>query len=71
MSPSLAGEFFTTSTTWEALKQTYLSSYLNSFKVAYKANRSIVLQKFKSTATMYVNYISVKLKLKKELWPQN
>ena len=34
MSPSLAGEFFTTSATWEALKQTYPSNDLNSFKVA-------------------------------------
>ena len=71
ISPSLAGEFFTTSTTWEALKQTYPSSYLNSFKVAYKMDRSIVLQNFRITATMYVNYISVKLKFKKELWPPN
>ena len=68
MSPSLAGEFFTTSTTWEALKQTYPSNDLNSFKVAYKTDRSIVLQKFRITAT---NYISVKLKLKKELWSPN
>ena len=54
MSPALAGEFFTTSATWEAPKESSYQPYLDGFKIlkeAYDISKSF--KERKETKTKY------------------